>query len=161
MMDEENSFLNVSKEKNYQESAFFGRMHDKLVGFVIPSVGILVLVLGYLVIMSNIMINKRLLSITFERIVGKKKFSVVSKVFITSLLESTIFILIPYIITSILFLFVIYANTYFNLGLQLLNPYASIWVYSIFILVLLYCLLFSLITMIKIKKTPANLMKSI
>ena len=161
MMDEENSFLNVSKEKNYQESVFFGSMHDKLVGFVIPSVGILVLVLGYLVIMSNIMINKRLLSITFERIVGKKKFSVVSKVFITSLLESTIFIFIPYIITSILFLFVIYTNTYFNLGLLLLSPYARIWVYSIFILVLLYCLLFSLITMIKIKKTPANLMKSI
>lgn len=162
LMKENNDYLNVVKEKAYQESAFNGKMHDKLVSYVIPFFATSILILGYLLLMSIIITNKKLKLFTFERVNGFKKGYILLKVGLVSLIDASIFIVLPYIISSLVFSLLRYANDYFNLGLSLLNPYLSIWFYfAMIILIAAYTFLFVFVSWLKLMDNPATLKKKV
>ena len=158
----DNVYKNVCLEKDYQYDAFFGEAHEKLISFVVPSLGISVLILGYVILMSFLMIRKMEDKLAFERVLGKKKFDVTLKVLLSSLIDAIIFIGVPYLLSGFVLLGLIKLNKTFSLGLSIINPYSSVSFYIVLLgMVLLYGLFIMIASMLKLKSNPSSLMKRI
>ena len=165
----DNVYKNVCLEKDYQYDAFFGEAHEKLISFVVPSLGISVLILGYVILMSFLMIRKMEDKLAFERVLGKKKFDVTLKVLLSSLIDAIIFIGVPSksnedlnLFSGFVLLGLIKLNKTFSLGLSIINPYSSVSFYIVLLgMVLLYGLFIMIASMLKLKSNPSSLMKRI
>ena len=158
----ENIYKNVYTEKDYQYDAFYGESHERLVSFIIPAFSILFLITGYVILMSFIMVNKMANRLAFERTLGKKRFYLSFKVFISSIMNALIFVGIPYILSSFFLLGLLELNKTFNIGLPILNPYSSIWFYLCFLIfVLAYGVIYMLSTVLKLRLNISSLLKRI
>ena len=158
----ENIYKNVCTEKDYQYDAFYGESHERLVSFIIPAFSILFLITGYVILMSFIMVNKMANRLAFERTLGKKRFYLSFKVFISSIMNALIFVGIPYILSSFFLLGLLELNKTFNIGLPILNPYSSIWFYLCFLIfVLAYGVIYMLSTVLKLRLNISSLLKRI
>ena len=158
----ENIYKNVCMEKDYQYDAFFGEAHERLVSFIIPAFSILFLITGYVILMSFIMVNKMANRLAFERTLGKKRFYLSFKVFISSVMDALIFVGIPYILSSFILLGLLELNKTFNIGLPILNPYSSIWFYLCFLIfILAYGVIYMLSTVLKLRLNVSSLLKRI
>jgi hypothetical protein len=158
----ENIYKNVCMEKDYQYDAFYGESHERLVSFIIPAFSILFLITGYVILMSFIMVNKMANRLAFERTLGKKRFYLSFKVFVSSIMNALIFVGIPYILSSFFLLGLLELNKTFNIGLPILNPYSSIWFYLCFLIfVLAYGVIYMLSTVLKLRLNISSLLKRI
>ncbi len=158
----ENIYKNVCMEKDYQYDAFYGEAHERLVSFIIPAFSILFLIIGYVILMSFIMVNKMANRLAFERTLGKKRFYLSFKVFISSIMDALIFVGIPYISSSFILLGLLELNKTFNIGLPILNPYSSIWFYLCFLIfILAYGVIYMLSTILKLRLNVSSLLKRI
>lgn len=156
----DDNYINIFSEKEYQYDAYNGAAHEKLASFLLPTIGIGVLVLGYVILMSSLMIRKMERNLAFERVIGKKKVYITFKMFVKSIFDSIVFIGMPYLVSSFVVLALIKLNKSFNIGLSLINPYSSIWFFAVILaMALIYGLLFVFFTSIKLSNSTASLLK--
>lgn len=156
----ENDYKNVCSEMDYQYDVFYGKSHEILVNFIIPSIGILVLIIGYVILMSFVIVKNMVSRLAFERVIGKKRIYLIFKVFSSSICEALIFIGISYILSSFISLGLNELNNSFNIGLSIINPYSSFWFYIVFLgMIVFYSLTIMLNVVSKLFHNISSLLK--
>ncbi len=161
-MNSENSYKNVYSEKDYQYNNFYEKTHNSLVSFTVPVIGISILIIGYIILISYILVKKYYPLLTFERVVGKRKLYLSFNIFLSSLFDAIIFIGISYVLSSFLIIYLIDLNKSFNMGISLYNPYQSFTFYTVLIgMIIFYSLILFFNTLAKLSFNVASLMKKI